>query len=183
LKPVIIVALAAMSAIAAAASARATTLNCEIVDPSGTSQMTLTYKGDASGKLSINGPFGAVEMPARKEKRQNGAAQMTGILANGEVKALMPDKTALDACVGGKLKPDERSDDDIIFVTRMGCWQQAPLATAPVPINLKVEIAYDGQEFVHVFFVRTYLEKSTIGNDPLTIESIPPPACKLISAN
>ena len=147
------------------------------------SQMDLTYKGDASGTLHIKAPFGEIDLPARMEKHGEGDEAITGIRAFDETRALMPDKAALEDCVAAKLSAEQQTDKDLIFMQRMSCGQQTPMGTTPVPITISVEIAATPKEVMIVYVVRKYLEKSRIGTEPIAIESIPPPSCKIIDAN
>ncbi len=166
--------------------AGALSLSCEFKDAAtdaAPSQMDLTYKGDASGTLHIKAPFGEMDVPARMEKHGEGDEAMTGIRAFTETTALMPDKMALEDCVAAKLSAEQLMDKDLIFVQRLSCGQQTPMGPTPVPIKLSVEIAVGVKDVMIVYVVRTFLEKSRIGAEPVAIESVPPPSCKITDAN
>ena len=184
-RPVAVFGLAVAVLCGVVAPAFALSLACEFtggVADAAPSQMDLTYKGDATGTLHIKAAFGEMDVPARMEKHGEGDEAMTGIRASMETTALMPDKTALEDCVAAKLSAEQQTDKDLIFMQRLSCGQRTPIGTTPVPIKISVEVAVGTKEVMIVYVVRTYLEKSRIGAEPLAIESIPPPSCKISDA-
>lgn len=154
-------------------------ISCE--DAGGKSRIDLVYSGDATGTLHVKAGFGEMDLPATKELRGDGAAAITGIRADGDTTALMPGMAALDDCVAGKLTPEQQTDKDLVFMQRLSCQQSVPVGATPVPVHLSAEIAVGEADFLYVYLIRTYLEKSRIGDEPIKVESLPPPNCKLVS--
>jgi hypothetical protein len=140
--------------------------------------MTLVYEGEADGTLTITAPFGEIVLPATLERRSGtdeAGAQISavGIRASGPATALMPDKSAIEACVTGKLSADQLADADIVFMTVMGCAGETPLASAPVVIDASAEVALtpDGGTFVGV--TRTYPEPTELAIGTIALEAYP----------
>ena len=165
--------------------AQALSIQCEDASSagpgaSGPSELTLSYSGEANGTLHVKAAFGELDIPATLATRGEGAAAVTGIRAFGETKALMPDKSALEDCVGANLPADQQSDNDRVFMQRLSCLQTTAIGATPVPITLSVEIATGESVGLYVYLVRTFLESSRIGSEPIKVESIPPPRCTLV---
>ena len=172
----------------AASAAHAISLSCEVKEhpnspASEITQMQLTYKGGDSGVLHIKAAFGEMDVSAVKRSGDEGNGVITGISAFGETKALMPDQAALEDCVAAKLSTEQQADADLIFMQRMSCGQTTPIGAAAVPIKLTVAIAFDGKSFLTVQVTRTFLEKSRIGKEPIAVEMIPLPDCKIVDAS
>lgn len=148
--------------------------------------LTLSYAGEAAGVLTVNGPLGEMALPATKETRE-GVVEgvndgkpytVTGIRGSGPVVVLMPDKSAIEACVTDKLKPDGAADADLAFMAVLSCTGAAAQGANPVPVIASVEIALTstapGQwEILTVYMKRTFAEPSKLPGGKITIESDP----------
>ena len=101
----------------------------------------------------------------------------TGILANGKVSSMMPDKAAIEACVKSKLSGDLLEDPDVVFSTAMSCGSSAPLGNEPVEVNANVEISVVEPPGAYVFITRTYVEPTSLAGGKIELSSMPPPQC------
>lgn len=144
-------------------------------------EMTLVYEGDDSGTLTVTEPSGSFSLPARMETREGEVdgtpMKATGILANGKVSSVMPDKTAIEACVKSKLSGDLLEDSDVVFSTALGCTTSAPMGKEPVEVNANVEISVVEPPDAYVFITRTYVEPSSLAGGKIELSSMPPPQC------
>ncbi len=168
--------LSALLACLAPAHAATTTLQCEANPTFNAPAMTLVYEGEAEGTLTITAPFGTMSLPATKQSREGtdetGAPlSATGIRAAGPATVLMPDKAAIEACVKGKLPPDQLADSDIVFVTVMGCAREAPLGAEPIAIEASAEIAL--APLVYVGVTRTFAEPTDLAVGKIALEAYP----------
>jgi hypothetical protein len=155
------------------------TLKCD-----APSEMTLVYDGDDSGTLTVTDASGAFSLPATMETREGEvdgeSIKATGILANGPVTTVMPDKAAIEACVSSKLSGELLADADVVFATALGCSSSAPLGKEPVQVNAKVEISVVEPPGAYVFITRTYAEPSSLAGGKIELSSMPPPQCALV---
>jgi hypothetical protein len=156
--------------------AKTVTLKCD-----APSEMTLVYEGDDSGTLTVTDSTGAFSLPARMETREGEVdgvpAKATGILANGPVSTIMPDKAAIEACVKSKLSGELLADADVVFGTALGCSSSAPMGNEPVAVNANVEISVVEPPGAYVFITRTYAEPSSLAGGKIELSSMPPPQC------
>jgi hypothetical protein len=83
----------------------------------------------------------------------------------------MPEKAAIETCVKGKLPPDQLADSDIVFMTVMGCVNDAPLGAEPIAINASAEIAL--APLVYVGVTRTYAEPTDLAVGTIALEAYP----------
>ena len=159
--------------------AETVTLKCD-----APSEMTLVYEGDDSGTLTVTESSGAFSLPARKETREGEvdgqSIKATGILANGPVTTMMPDKAAIEACVRSKLSGELLQDSDVVFATALSCGTSAPMGKEPVEVNAKVEISLVEPPNAYVFITRTYVEPSSLAGGKIELSSMPPPQCALV---
>ena len=106
-----VLAIFALAFVSASNPSKAETVTLKCDAPS---EMTLVYEGDDSGTLTVTDSSGAFSLPASMEKREGDVdgtpTKATGILANGPVSILMPDKAAIEACVKSKLSGDLLQD-------------------------------------------------------------------------
>jgi hypothetical protein len=178
-QPSALILLAFVATTACSRSEAATvTLKCN-----APSEMTLVYEGDQSGTLTVTDSSGVFSLPARMETREGDVdgtpTKATGILANGPVSTMMPDKAAIEACVKSKLSGDLLADSDVVFTTALGCSTSAPMGKEPVQVNAKVEISVTEPPDVYVFVTRTYVEPSSLAGGKIELSSMPPPKCAL----
>jgi hypothetical protein len=168
-----------LAAACTAAEAETVTLKCD-----APAEMTLVYEGDDAGTLSVTDASGAFSLPARLEKREGEVdgetIKATGILANGKISTLMPDKAAIEACVRAKLSGDLLEDTDVVFSTALGCGSSAPLGKEPVEVNANVEISVLEPPDAYVFITRTYVEPSSLAGGKIELSSMPPPQCSVV---
>jgi hypothetical protein len=147
------------------------TLKCD-----APSAMTLVYEGEESGTLTVTDSSGTFSLPARMETREGEVdgtpMKATGILANGPVAAMMPDKAAIEACVRSKLSGDLLEDSDVVFTTALGCSTSAPMAKEPVQVNAKVEVSVVEPPDAYVFITRTYVEPSSLAGGKIELSSM-----------
>ena len=168
-------------ALVATARAGTTTLECAANPAFNSPEMTLVYEGEAEGTLTITAPFGTMSLPATMESREGTdetgqALSATGIRAAGPATVQMPDKAAIEACVKGKLPPDQLSDSDIVFVTVMGCAREAPPGAEPIAIEASAEIAL--APMVYVGVTRTFAEPTDLAVGKIALEAYPTCAIK-----
>ncbi len=144
-------------------------------------EMTLVYDGDESGTLTVTDSSGAFSLPATMETREGDVdgtpTKATGILANGAVSTMMPDKAAIEACVKSKLSGDLLDDPDVVFSTALGCSSSTPPGKEPVEVNANVEISVVEPPDAYVFITRTYVEPSALAGGKIELSSMPPPKC------
>jgi hypothetical protein len=74
----------------------------------------------------------------------------------------MPDETAVETCVKGKLPPDQLADKDIVFLTVTSCLAETPPGAEPVEIDASVQIALSPPPDAYVTFTRTYVEPTDL---------------------
>ena len=71
-------------------------------------------RGRSFRHLTVTNSPGAFSLPARMETREGEVdgtpMKATGILANGPVSSIMPDKAAIESCVKSKLSGDLLED-------------------------------------------------------------------------
>ncbi len=172
-----------IAAVSCTTAARADTLTINCVEKSygKTSDLVLVYEGSDSGTLTVKAPYGEMALPASKEERtdESSGAKVTGIRASGPATVLMPDKAAIEACVTGKLKPEEAADQDIVYTVIGSCAADAPLGKEPIKIDGYAEIAIMEPPSAYVFITRTYLESTTLAGGKIKLDTLPPPNCSL----
>lgn len=165
---------------AASSHAETLTFNCKDTSFGKTSDLTLVYEGDSSGTLNIKGTFGEMALPASKEIRADqSGTEVTGIRASGAANVLMPEKAAIEACVNGKLKPEELKDEDIVYMAIGSCAASAPIGKEPVAIKGYAEIAVMEPPSAYVFVTRTYADATPLAGGVIKLETLPPPDCQL----
>jgi hypothetical protein len=180
----------ALFAAGQATAGEAVMIKCEELDAGRPAEMTAVYSGEPSGTLKLKASFVEIELPATMETRESEADGMhlkaTGIRAFGPATVIMPDRSAIEACIASKTEPEQVGDEDIFSLLLESCRPSAPLVANPIPVKLSVEIAIMdaddvGQEpDVEVYVKRTYLEKSDVPGGTFAIESFPPPRCALV---
>ncbi len=168
---------------AGSASAGTIRAKCQGQDADKPFTMTLVYEGEDSGTLKIGGLFGDMNLPAGKRSRHSVVAgetiDATQIGGGAEVPLVMPDKVAIEACVKGKLSPDQIKDADVVFITIPSCAAAAPPTTEPIPVTVYAEFTYLDPQTVNLVFKRTYLEKTDLPGGTLTLELSPMSQCTI----
>lgn len=149
------------------ASAETVTIACDADPAFNSPAMTFVYDGEAKGTLSIKAPFGEMSLPANKQDHQMTDAKgqpgpVTAIQGSARVKLHMPDKTAVEACVKGKLPPDQLADKDIVFLKVMSCVAETPPSVEPVEIDASAVIALSPPPDAYITFTRTYVEPTDL---------------------
>lgn len=174
-----LLAIAFVLGCASSASAGTITAKCQGQDGDKPYAMTMVYEGGDSGTLKISGSFGDMSFPAAKRSRQSVTAGVTinatQIWGGAEVPLVVPDKAAIEACVKRKLPPDQITDADVVFITIPSCAAPAPPTAQPIPVKVYAEFTFLDPETVLPVFKRTYLEKTDLPGETLTLE-IPPTA-------
>jgi hypothetical protein len=137
-----------LALLSSTAQAEPINILCEDAGEKTPAKLTLTYEGDSSGTLTVKAPFGEMSLPATKEQREDvedgEKLTATGIRAFGPATVTMPDKAAIEACVKGKLKPDEAQDEDIVATVLGSCAQAALPSKEPIAVKATVAIGiYD----------------------------------------
>jgi hypothetical protein len=173
--------LAVCVALPAPAFAETISIACEASPMFGSDAMELVYEGEAEGTLTISGTFGTMTLPATKEDREGtdeagNPLSATGIRAFGPASVLMPEKSAVEACVRNKLPADQLADSDIVFMTTMSCTGETPVATEPVEIQASAEVAFVPEVYVGV--TRTYAEPTDLVTGTIALETYPSCAVK-----
>ncbi len=165
------------------AAADTITAKCQGQDGDKPFAMTLVYEGEDSGTLKIGGSFGEMSFPAAKRSRQSVVAgetiNATQIWGGAEVPLVMPDKAAIEACVKGKLSPEQVTDADVVFITIPSCAAAAPPTAQAIPVKVYAEFTYLDPETVTLVFKRTYLEKTDLPEKTLTLELSPMSRCTI----
>jgi hypothetical protein len=176
----LLLALFGAGLLSASVHAETLTFNCEDKSLGKTSNLALVYDGDSSGTLKIKGSYGEMTLPASKEDRTDeSGAKVTGIRGSGPATVLMPEKAAIEACVNGKLKPEELKDEDIVYVAISSCAAAAPIGKEPIPIKAYAEIAVMEPPSAYVFVTRTYADSTTLAGGVMKLDTMPPPNCTL----
>jgi hypothetical protein len=170
-------------ALAAPGHAETVTIACEANPTLNAPEMTIVYEGEAEGTLTVTAPFGEMSLPATKEDREGtdetGQPLLaTGIRAAGPATVQMPDKATIESCVNGKLPPDQLADSDIVFMTMMGCVNEAPLGAEPIAINASAEIAL--APLVYVGVTLTYVEPTDLAVGTIALDAYP--NCSIVEA-
>lgn len=181
--PILILALIGTSVgLSSTVHADTLTINCVEKSFGKTSDLTLVYEGNGSGTLKVKGSYGEMALPASKEERtdESSGAKVTGIRASGPATVLMPDKSAIEACVNGKLKPEEAADEDIVSTVLGSCAADAPIGKEPISIKGYAEIAIMEPPSAYVFVTRTYVEGTTLAGGVIKLDTLPPPNCTLV---
>ena len=164
-------------------AAESMSVQCEASASSGFPAMSLVYTGEASGTLSVASSLGEMALPATKSERHGEVdgqdVAVVGIMASGPASLLMPERSAIEACIAGKAQGDAAQDPDMVTMFIDSCRREAPLGKAPVPITAKVEIAIMEAPDVYAYFVFTYEDRSPVPNGHIAVESLPPPNCTL----
>jgi len=168
--------------LATAATANAETVKCAGQEFGKPYEMTMVYEGGESGTMTITGSFGDMSLPAAKKQREAANEEghkvsATEIWASGEVPLIVPDKAAIEACIKGKLPPDQVTDSDIVFMTIPSCAASAPPTPQPIPVKVYAEIGILDPQTIFVTFKRTYLEKTDLPDGEIALEPLPPPNC------
>lgn len=141
---------------------------------SGTADLTFTYDGGATGALAASTPWGALNLPARLAGTI--ASGEFGINASGDATLLMPDQTALDACLTAKAKPADLADKDVLALLINACSHQVAGSKAAVPVTVDVEISgIDGD--VTGFVSRKLVAASPIAGVVVEVGTFPPMSC------
>lgn len=152
--------------LAAPTEAGTTTVACDPDPAYNSPAMTFVYEGEAEGTLSIAGPFGKISLPASKQDlamtNAQGQQGVTSIGGSARVKVQMPDKAAVEACVKGKLPPDQLADKDIVLLNVMSCLAETPPGAAPAEIDTMARIALSPPPDAYVTFNRTYVEPTDL---------------------
>ena len=165
----------------ATATAEVITVKCAGEESGKPYQMSLVYEGDDHGTLKIGGTFGDMSFPAAKRERDLEVAgekiHATQFWGGAEIPLVVPDKAAIEACVKGKLPPDQVTDADIVFITIPSCAAAAPPTAQPIPVKVYAEFTFLDAESTLVIFKRTYLEKTDLPGGMLTLELMPTAQC------
>ncbi len=168
---------------ASPAGADTLTAKCAGVDAGKPYEMTLVYKGDDSGTLTVSGSFGDMSLNAAKRERdsvvEGEKIHATQFWGGGEVPLIVPDKAAIEACIKRKLPPEQVTDGDIVFVTLPSCAAAAPPTAEPIPVKVYAELTFLDPETVYLTFKRTYLEKTDLPDGEIVLEPLPPPNCTM----
>jgi hypothetical protein len=150
---------------------------CEDAGEKAPAKLTLTYNGGASGTLDVQAPFGEMSLPATKEEREDiedgEKITATGIRAFGPATVTMPDKAAIEACVKGKLRPEEFQHEDIVATVLSPCAQAASPSKEPIAIKATVEIGIYDPPSADVELTRAFLQPSTLPGGAIKIETMP----------
>ena len=170
--------LALAGVIVAPAAAETIVISCDADLMFKAPEMTLVYEGEAEGTLSVTASFGEMNLTATMESREGTdetgeALSATGIRAFGPASLLMPDKATIEACIRGKLPPDQLGDSDIVLFTAMGCAGEAPAGVEPIAVNASAEIALLPDGDVYVGVTRTYAEPTELAGGTIALEAYP----------
>lgn len=137
---------------------------------SGTVDLTFAYDGGATGALSATTPWGALNLPS---PRRDDCQRRVWYQRSGEATLLMPDQTALDACLTAKAKPADLADKDVLALLVNACSHQVAGGKAPVPVTVHVEISgIDGD--VTGFVSRKFAAASGTAGVVVEVATFPP---------
>ena len=165
----------------ATATAETITIKCAGEESDKPYEITMTYEGGDSGSLKIGGSFGDMSFPAGKRTRDSVVAgeniHAVQVWGGGELPLVVPEKAAIEACVKGKLPPDQVTDADIVFITIPSCAAAAPPTAQPIPVKVYAEFTFLDAESTLAIFKRTYLEKTDLPEGTLTLELPPTAQC------
>ena len=182
----IVASAAALGVLVAAATASAETIavSCKGEEFGKTYDLAFLYEGDNSGVLKVTGSFGEMSLPAGKRRREGvntdgDKVNATEIWGGADIPIIVPDKAAIEACIKGKLPPDQVTDSDIVFMTIPSCAAAAPPTAQPVPVKVYAEIGILDPKSIFLTFKRTYLEATYLPDGKIVLEPLPPPDCKM----
>lgn len=163
------------------ATAETITLKCTGEDSGKPYTMTMTYEGGDSGTLKIGGSFGDMSFPAGKRTRDSVVAgeniHAVQVWGGADLPLVVPDKTAIETCIKGKLPPDQVTNADIVFITIPSCAAAAPPTAQPITVKVYAEFTVLDAESTLAVFKRTYLEKTDLPEGTLTLELPPTAQC------
>lgn len=150
--------------------------NCTDIGVPDSAVTTFRYDGENTGKLTVGGASGPIELPAwRKfEEKAYGKEGQSGyfITAGAEsIEAPMPERAKLDACYADRSNPD--NDPDIALVFMMDCFNKTPPGP-PIAIAAQVEIAeikIDGEDGREIVMRRTFPGAPGPDGKPLKMET------------
>jgi hypothetical protein len=155
------------------AAAGRTTIPCDADPAFNSPAMTFVYDGDAEGTLKISGPFGEMDLPARKQDidmtNAQGTSGVTSISGSARARLQMPDMAAVEACVKGKLPPDQLADKDIVFFSVASCVAETPPGAKPVEIDVSAQIALSPPPDAYITFTRAYVEPTNLVIDKIEL--------------
>lgn len=147
----------------------------------GSGTMNVTYDSGNQGTLVVKGPHTDFTVPAASHKYEKPLPPLV-IDGAGDIKTIMPDLKAVDACAAGQMKPNFESDLYSVFA--MNCMGKVPASTAPVPVHATVSITFmrnDDSKALEPFVSMklTYLDKSSSLRGDLPVELLPKD-CKMV---
>ena len=153
------------------AHAQAIAFKCDERGAGEPKPLSLAYTGDAKGTLKVVGSFGEMTLPAQRQEAEG----QVGIRAEGDTTALMPDKAAMEACIAGKTKPEDKGDADLYTMSLLSCQTKVPNASTPVKVHAKFEIVMFDPSAINVFMTRRFVEASDVPDKYIEIQAMPPP--------
>jgi hypothetical protein len=178
--PALALAVLVGSGMADGVAAQTLSIECKATESSFPA-MTLVYEGAAEGTLTIASSLGEMALPATRAERTGEAGSVVGIRAFGEASILMPERTSIEACLEKRADRDA-GDADLIMMSIDSCRREAPLGASPVAITANFEVATLGSPDAYVYFTFSYVDKSSVPGDHISIESLPPPHCTVTEA-
>ncbi|HVZ14088.1 MAG TPA: hypothetical protein VG894_06475 [Bauldia sp.] len=156
-----------------AAGAITLNLGCTTKDGPKDIPFTVSYTGDANGMLTVKSADGEMDLKARYVEQD---ANNWGIDGFGPATVIMPDKTALEACLKAKAQPGDLDSADAVAFLVVECENAVAPGAAPVSITADVQISYTDGDF-EVFLMRKYADTSPVAGGHIELSSVPPPAC------
>ena len=175
---------AALGVLVAASTASAETIavSCKGEEFGKPYELAFQYEGGDSGTLKISGSLGEMSLPAAKTHREAGndageKVSATVIWGAADIPVTAPDKAAIEACIKGKLPPDQLTDSDIVFMTIPSCASAAPPTAQPIPVKVYAELGILDPKTIFLTFKRTYLEATDLPDGKIVLEPLPPPSC------
>jgi hypothetical protein len=98
----------------------------------------------------------------------------TLIYGGAEITTVMPELAEVDACVAGKLPPEERKDADIYLNAALSCFGKAPTSRTPVPVRASVKLGFaSGDSGARVEMTITYAARSASPDGAMSIDLMP----------
>jgi hypothetical protein len=139
-------------------------------------------RGDPT-TLKVSGSYGDMEMGGGSsvndgDDGQGNKISVTNIWGSGDLNLIMPDQAAIEACVKQKLKPEQMTDKDIVFITIPDCANSVPPSKEPVPVKVSVQLSILDPASVLAIIKRTYVKPTDLPEGTITLSPMMPPECK-----
>ena len=149
----------------------------DVFNPKWDVPMSFTYEGDSDGVLKVSGPFGELQIPARRAPMKIAGETTDSINAVSNVRAALPTLTDLDSCISDAMK-SMPADGDAFPNARDACLRKLEPSSSDVEALAAIAIggikANDPSgEDAFVSFKLIYEDPSKASDGKMTVEAFP----------